>query len=397
MNRRTSVPAVAVAGLALVAGCQLQEVTVPLGREELAVHGVLTLDSNATAQYIIVERTITGTATLPGFDTLTGIPRPPLPVSGAEVVVTRDDGDSVTYREEPTAGVYGVPRAATWPFLEPGREYRLRVSLPDGRVVRGRTRMPAPPVVTGMPAMGATFNRDRDTLRLSWTGARWNDEIYVQVRPRDLRRHLTLVLFTDSSSLVIPGRLPLPVIDDTIPPSVWVAGSYQTLTVGAIDTNYFDHFRTRSDPFTGGGYIGHLEGALGVFGAVAPVNRTLAVRGDVDHPAEGRYALRLRAVRDSLVGTVELYVTRERPEPLLVNGFVSGVRVRASAGSAQPLLEVEAVGRVSEGRLRLRLVESGTEELGVLDGPFSTSGPMTGVVRARDGRTVGAYTLTRLP
>ncbi|MEK7667940.1 MAG: hypothetical protein AAB409_04765, partial [Gemmatimonadota bacterium] len=84
--------AVAVAGLVLVAGCQLQEVTVPLGREQIAVHGVLTLDSNATTQYIIVERTITGTATLPGFDTLTGIPRPPLPLSGAQVVVTRDDG-----------------------------------------------------------------------------------------------------------------------------------------------------------------------------------------------------------------------------------------------------------------------------------------------------------------
>jgi hypothetical protein len=399
---RTGVPAhrafsAAAAALALVAGCQLQEIAVPLGREEIAVHGVLTCDSNATAQYIVVERTITGTMTIPDLDSLRGLPQPPLPVSGALVVVTRDDGDSVLFAEGRTPGVYALPGEASRPFLVPGRVYRLRVDVPDGRQVRGQARMPAPPLVTGMPATGATFDRDHDTLRLSWSGAQWSDEIYVQVRPRDVQRRLTLALFTDSTSLVIPGKLPLPVLGDTIPPSVWVAGSYQTLTVAAIDTNYFDHLRTQNDPFTGGGYIGHLEGALGLFGAIAPVNRTVVVRGDVDHPFEGRYVLRMVLDGDSLAGEVELYVTRERPEPVLVNGIVSATLVRAAGGPPQALVEVQASGRVSGGRLQLRVTEGGTIERGTLTGGFSATGSASGIVLAPDQRIGGTYMLTRLP
>ena len=76
--------AAAAAVLALLGGCELQEVTVPLGREEIAVHGVLTLDSNATAQYIIVERTITGTTTIPDQESVRGLRgrRCPSPVRG---------------------------------------------------------------------------------------------------------------------------------------------------------------------------------------------------------------------------------------------------------------------------------------------------------------------------
>lgn len=388
--RRAGVPAYRAflaAALALLAGCQVEEVTIPLGREEIAVHGVLTLDSNATAQYIVVERTITGTMTIPGWDSLRGLPRPPLPVSGALVVVRRDDGDSVLFTESRTPGVYALPREASWPFVAPGRVYRLRVDLPDGRQVRGQCRMPAPPIVTGMPAMGATFDRDRDTLRLSWGGAQWSDQAYVQVRPRDLQRGATLILFTDSTSLTIPGNLT----------TVWVAGTYQTLTVAAMDTNYFDHLRTQNDLFTGGGYIGHLEGALGVFGAFAPVNRTVVVRGAVDHPFEGRYALRMDFDGDSLGGEVELFVTRERPEPVQVNGIVSATLVAAAGGPPLALVEVQASGTVSGGRLVLRITEGGMIERGTLTGGFSATGSASGTVMAPDGRIGGGYSLTRLP
>ena len=389
--------ALGVAGLALVAGCELKEVMVPLGEETVAVHAMLTLDSTAAMQYVIVERSIIGTAEIPDRDSLRGPPRPPLPVLGATVVVTRDDSVALRYSETTTPGVYGIARDETAGFLVPGRAYRLQVDLPDGRQVRGRTRMPAFPVVTGMPAAGATFDRDRDTLRLRWTGAAGTDEIYVQVRPRDLQRRVTLVLITDSSSVTIPGLLPLPVIGDSLPPSVWVAGTYQTLTVAAIDTNYFDHVRTASDPFTGSGFLNHLEGGIGVFGAVAPVNRTVAVRGTVDQPYEGRYALRARLGADSLEGTVELYVTRERPEPILVSGLVTGTtwpvgEPRTSA----PLGEVEAGGQVGGGLLRLRVLEGGTRELGILEGVFNATGSTGGVVRGSHGQTIGSFVLTRL-
>ena len=392
--RRAGVP---VAALLLVAGCELQEIVVPLGRETVAVHAILTLDSSATTQYVVVERSVTGTAEIPDEDSLRGFPRPPLPILGATVVVTRDDSVALRLRESTVPGVYALAPGAAAGFLAPGREYRLQVDLPDGRLVRGRTRMPAFPVVTGMPADGASFDRDRDTLRLRWTGAEGTDQVYVQVRPRDLRRYLTLVLFTDSSGITLPGNLPLPVLSDTVPPSVWVAGTYQTLTVAAIDTNYFDYIRTANDPFTGGGFLNHLEGAIGVFGTVAPVNRTVAVRGRVDHPFEGRYALRALVGADSLVGEVELYVTRERPEPVLVSALVTALLGPASSGTRTPLQEVEAGGLVREGRLGLRVVEGGTEERGVLEGAFNATGTTTGAVRGADGQVVGSFTLTRLP
>lgn len=389
--------ALAVAGLTLVGGCELREVTVPLGEETVVVHAMLTLDSSAAMQYVIVERSIIGTAEIPDRDSLRGLPRPPLPVLGATVVVTRDDSVSSRYSETTTPGVYGIARDARPGFLAPGRGYRLQVDLPDGRRVRGRTRMPAFPVVTGMPTSDATFDRDRDTLRLRWTGAAGTDEIYVQVRPRDLQRRVTLVLLTDSPSVTIPGLLPLPVLSDSLPPSVWVAGTYQTLTVAAIDTNYFDHVRTASDPFTGSGYLNHLEGGIGVFGAVAPVYRTVAVRGTVDHPYEGRYALRARIGTDSLEGEVELYVTRERPEPVLVSGFVAGTTWHVGEpGASVPLGEVEASGLVGGGLVRLRVLESGTRELGILEGVFSATGSTSGVARGPGGQAIGGFVLTRL-
>ena len=379
--------AVAILVSALVAGCELEELTVPLGREMIAVHGMLSLAPDAVMQYVIVERTITGTGELPETDSLRGIPRPPLPVSGATVVVTRDDGLALRYSETATPGIYGLALDPAVSFLSPGREYRLRVDLPDGRQVLGRTTMPAPPVVTGLPDAGATFDRDRDTLRLSWTAAEGFDWVFVQVRPRDLERRTTLGLLTDSSSVTIPGRLP----------AVWVAGTRQTLAVSAIDRNYFDQLRTGNDDFTAGGYLNHLEGGIGVFGSVAPIIRTVVVRAAVDHPYEGRYALRMLVGADSLVGEMELYVTRDLAEPLYVSAIVTGVTGPASASPVTPLAEAEASGEVGGGQISMRIVENGTWRRGTIEGAFEPAGTSTGVVRAADGRVTGGFTLTRLP
>jgi hypothetical protein len=43
-----------------------------------------------------------------------------------------------------------------------------------------------------------------------------------------------------------------------------------TILVSAVDTNYYDYYRTQTDPFAGVP-PGHLAGALGVFGSVAPI------------------------------------------------------------------------------------------------------------------------------
>ncbi|MBI1722670.1 MAG: DUF4249 family protein [Gemmatimonadetes bacterium] len=383
--------------LILLSACKLQEVTIPLGSEVVVVQGVLTLDTAAAAQYIVVERSLTGTMVIPDQDSLRGPPRPPLPISGASVVVTRDDGDSAAFAEIPdTLGVYRLPRAVAQGFLAAGRVYRLRVATPDGRVVTGRTRMPDLPVVTGIPADGAVFDRDRDTLAVTWSGAAGTKGVFIQVRPRDLRRRLTLILFTDSTSFRVSGRLPLPFEEDTLPPWVWVAGTRQTFTVAAMDTSFFNFFRTANDPFTGSGFINGVEGGLGVFGSMAPVNRTYVVRGEVDHPYEGRYQLDYTPSNGGRAFTAELdvYVNRDRPAPALVNAIGTVTQGYFSGGQA-----LEAAGRISAaGALHLWVIdtETGAEQPAILlVGGFDPAGAANGTVQDRDGATVGTYTLTR--
>ncbi|MEK6769736.1 MAG: hypothetical protein AABY85_12205, partial [Gemmatimonadota bacterium] len=382
----------------------MQEVTIPLGEEVVVVQGVLTLDSAAAAQYIVVERSITGTMRIPDQDSLRGPPRPPLPISGASVVVTRDDGDSVVLTQscDPNQtcdpdGVYSFKRLGAPAFLAPGRVYRLRVVTPDGRVVTARTRMPDFPVVTGIPANGAVFNRDRDTLDVSWTGAAGTKGVFVQVRPRDLQRRLTLLLFTDSTSFRVAGKLPLPFESDTIPPWVWVAGSRETFTVAAMDTNFFGFFRTGNDPFTGSGFINTVEGGLGVFGSMAPVNRTYSVHGDVDHPYEGRYELDYTPTNGGRAFTaqLDLYVNRDRL-PVLINAIGNVTQGYFSGGQA-----LEAAGGVQTGGgMSLWVIDTETsaeQPRILLLGDIDPAGTAGGIVRDRDGADIGRYTLTRLP
>ncbi|MDO8666639.1 MAG: hypothetical protein Q7J79_08510, partial [Gemmatimonadales bacterium] len=307
-------------------------------------------------------------------------------------------GDSVLFAElADTLGVYRLDSAAATGFLAAGRVYRLRVETPDGRVVTGRTRMPDFPVVAGIPANGAAFNRDRDTLAVTWSGAAGTKGVFVQVRPRDLQRRLTLLLFTDSTSFRIAGKLPLPFESDTIAPWVWVAGSRETFTVAAMDTNFFGFFRTANDPFTGSGFINTLEGGLGVFGSMAPVNRTYTVRGDVDHPYEGRYQLDYTPTTGGRAFTaqLDLYVNRDRP-PILINAVGNVTQGYFSGGQA-----LEAAGLIqSAGGMSLWVIdtETGAEQPRILLlGDIDPAGTAGGIVRDRDGTDIGTYTLARLP
>jgi len=380
--------------LCVLSSCALDEITVPLGQELLVVQGIMTLDSATGPQWIIVERSLTGTVDVPDQDSLRAPPRPPLPVAGALVVVRRDDGDSVIFAEDSLGG-YALDPGSARGFLLPGRVYFLRVTVPDGRVVTGRMRMPDLPVVSGMPADGAVFNRDRDTLRISWSGGGAAKGVMAQVRPRDIKRRLTLFFFTDSASFRVPGNLPLPFTGDNHPPVVWVPGTRQTFTVAAIDTNYFNFTRSGNEPFTGGGFINTVEGALGVFGGVAPVNRTYDVVGDVDHPYEGRF--RLEAIRngDSLSADLELYVSFASPEQVLVSALGRNPR-----GLLAP--QAEGSGRVRGDTLTMVMLRDTpghavNQERFLLEGIFRPAGETTGLLLDEERAVIGGFRMARLP
>jgi hypothetical protein len=385
---------VAVLAAAATAGCALEKITIPQGQRVLVVQGVLTLDPAAPQQTIVVEWSLTGTVEVPDQDSVRGV-LPPVPVTGAIVRVTRDDSLSVSFAESDTAGIYTLDAAAAAPFLQAGRVYRLLVRTPEGVEARGRMRMPGFPIVSGVPPEGSSFNRDRDTLRVEWAGGGSTKGVFVQVRPRDIERRLTLFFFTDSARFRIAGNMPLPFAGDEHPPVVWVKGTRQTFTVAAVDTNLFDFARSGNNPFTGAGFLNRIEGALGVFGGVAPVNRTFEVVGDSGHVLEGRYRLDgSLATGDTIIGELRLFVTRDGPAPLLVATLVDN-----PAGWLLP--RAEGAGRVSSGTLRLELyrdpegVEVARERL-VLTGPFGAQSVTQGTIAGVDGAASGSYRLERL-
>ncbi len=379
--------------LLALAGCQLQEITIPQGNPIVSVQCVLSLDSNALAQYVVVEHSVTGTVKVPDQDSMRGSLRPPLPISGASVVVTRDDGDTLAFAEiTDTAGVYRAPAATALPFLEPGHVYRLRVVTPQGDTVTGRTRMPEPITVTGILPDGAQFNRDHDTLAVAWNGGRYAKGVYMQVRPRDVAKIVRFVVWTDSQRLRIPGTLPFPLPSDTIPPVVWIAGTRETFTVAAIDTNFFDFFRTANDPFTGSGFVNRLTGGIGVFGSMVPVNRTYDVVADKHNPWEGDY----RLTGAGFGGIIHLFVDRDVPAPVLIAGLVD-----STSGFAYP--RAESSGWVaSSGAMRLTVVRDVPGELVsqarlVLSGQFNPTGTTTGTAVDASGISYGTFTLQRMP
>ena len=396
ISRRCAVRGARCAQLAplllALASCELQEVTIPQGTPIVAVQCVLSLDSSAFAQYVVVEHSVTGTVKIPNQDSLRGPPRPPLPISGASVVITRDDGDTLGFAEIPdTAGVYSSPWPRSLPFLLPGRVYRLRVVTPQGDTVTGETRMPEPFQVSGLPPDGATFNRDHDTLALAWTGGRYSKGAYLQVRPRDVAKIVRMVLWTDSSHVRIPGTLPFPLPSDTIAPSVWTAGTRETFTVAAMDTNFFRFFRTANDPFTGSGFANSLTGGIGVFGAMIPVNRTYDVVADRHHPWEGDY----RLSGPDFGGIIHLFVDRDAPLPILVAGLVD-----STSGFIAPRAEssgsVDGAGIVTLAVVRDVAGEPVHQARLILRGHLDATGTTTGTAVDASGNSHGTFTLTRM-
>ena len=153
--------------------------------------------------------------------------------------------------------------------LIPGGTYQLRVVVPDGRTVTGRTTIPnAVPSTTALPAQ--TFDRTRDTISLQWSrvaGAR-SYQVFIRSTAGSYS------LFADTS-VVLPGSLQrLDNGEDAFERRV----THQ-LAVIAVDANYFDYYHRTSDFTTATGLVMHLDGGIGVFGSVVTLaTRTIVVQ-----------------------------------------------------------------------------------------------------------------------
>lgn len=262
--------AAAACGLALLVACinrSLEESTVSTA-PQLVVHAVL--NPRIGSQYIIITRAQTG---IPS--SISGGFGDDEPVLGAEVTVTTRDGTSMTASSGPPdcscpPGFYLISEIRSGVALALGDTYTLHVHTTLGEEVSGTTTIPQVSGQVQGRFLG-TFIRARDTLRLSWPRAPGARSYEVVVTNRSANSEIVYRTFADSA-IAMPGSMLTIEGDD-----VFARNASINVTVSAVDANYYDYYRSQSDPFAGAA-PSRLVGAVGVFGSIVPM---LVVQFDV--------------------------------------------------------------------------------------------------------------------
>ncbi len=257
---------VQLALLSVLAACEIEKVGIPRTEAQVALHAVLSV--SAPNQVVLLERTRNGAVaiTAPAFE----VPDPVLSdegiaESGATITLTTPSGRTLVAREDITVrgdnkgrGVYRF--ALPGDSLERGGTYQLMVRTTRNEVLNAETSVPEGDAAA--EAVQATFDRVQDTLLLEWPAAPGARSYLVRIEtpfgPRSF--------FTDGTQVRLTGELRN--IDVDALPRVFIPGFPQAVTVSAVDSNFFDWFRTHSNAISGTGLINRISGGIGVFGSV---------------------------------------------------------------------------------------------------------------------------------
>jgi hypothetical protein len=294
------VSSVALCALAAVASCELETVSVPATTPSVVVHAVL--NPSASIQVVYLERTLTGSQSV---GTGTFDPSNPIasaggvPIDNAAVEIT-DSVGTASFGAEAAPGVYVV--LLSGPTLRLGERYELHVHTPDGQDLTAYTRIPLPEV-TSTGGLTQTLNRDHDTLNIAW-GASLKTRAYAM---RVESPFGPFFLFTDSLHVRLTGDLRNLFANEL--QHVLIPGFHQDILVAAVDSNFFDYYRTNNDPFTGAGIISRINGGLGLFGSLVTLNNgTLTVIADQTQPIEGRFRAPAPVDSTATVASFNLYI-----------------------------------------------------------------------------------------
>jgi len=271
--RRVALARLGTLALCLIAACTFDEHAVAVQPPQVVVHAVL--DPGTLEQQVLVERSLSGAVDIvknQRFDaedpinTGSGIP-----IGGAEVTISGPDGTLIG-REAPVSDrpapystgryvvAFGAGGASASPPLRRGVRYQLRVRTPDGAEVTGTTVVPDIDPANPYP-LNVTFNRDQDSVRFAWRGVAGARTYLVRVESP----FGAFLQFMDSTNVTLKGDLRNYFASSL--QRVFIPGFRQRVSVAAVDSNFFDYYRTRNDPFTGSGIINNLDGGIGVFGA----------------------------------------------------------------------------------------------------------------------------------
>ncbi len=319
--------------LLVFAACTFDQQTLQPSAPEVVVTAVL--DPGAGVQQVLVERSLTGSVTVNSsvrYDSLDPINTGGgVPISGASVVINGPDGPMTGLEKKYTgkpagygAGRYEIAAGLGKSLaIRAGGKYTLTVKTTDGAVVTGSTVVPTA-VLNSTNIMVNPFDRENDTLSMSWPDA-------PLARTYALRMDSpfgAFMLFNDSTHVAIPGTLRNLFADKL--QRVFIPGFQQSVTVVAVDTNFYDYYRSRNDPFTGSGLISRLQGGVGVFGAVVTLGaRTLVVTQPTTEPSfEGTYDLIVSATTPSrVIDSFQLYVESATGDEASLSGWYTRNRL----------------------------------------------------------------------
>lgn len=296
----------ALAVACLASACQLAEVAVPRTTPSVVVH--LVLNPAATTQIMYLERTLTGAVTIP--DTNVGTNNPiansgGIPVTGAIAEIRDSTGRVVRGVEDKLTGSgqgTGVYRFAFGTPPRQGWQYDLLVRTADDAELTASTRVPRPTSSTP-GVLTRTFNRDHDALLVQWARA-------AETRTYSMRVETPygpFFLFTDTTAVRLNGETRNPFAPEL--ERLFIPGFRQDVLIAAVDSNYYDYYRTNNDPFTGSGIISRINGGLGLFGAIATITSgTLTVIADTTEAIEGRFRLTPASTDLTAPSTITLYI-----------------------------------------------------------------------------------------
>lgn len=254
----------ALALVVILAGCKIEEVAIPRTTPRIALHAVLS--ATASSQVMLLERTRTGSVTIIGepfelenpFVNDPGIAEP-----GATATLVAPDGQLFVAREDLTpggtgTGVYRFPLPGS--LLERTGSYRLSVVTTGGEALTGETSVPGG--VAAQLANDRGFDRSADALALAWPATPGARSYLVRIEtpfgPRSF--------FTADTTVRLAGDLRNTDISSL--PHVFIPGFPQAVTVSAVDSNFYDWYRTHNGELSGSGLINRVQGGLGVFGAL---------------------------------------------------------------------------------------------------------------------------------
>lgn len=277
-----------LAALLGVSACEIEKVGIAQTQALLALHGVLSV--TAPSQVVLLERTRNGSIQLvaPPFDLADLVVSDEgVAETGASVSLVTPGGETLVAAEDNTTrddrkgqGIYrfSLPGSA----LQRGGTYRLLVRTTKGELLSAETSIPA-----GSPAdvaVQGVFDRSRDTLNLTWPAVPGARSYYVRIEspfgPSSF--------FTESTRVRLSGELRN--ADLRTLPHVFIPGFPQSVTVSAVDSNFYDWYRSRNDALSGSGLVNRVQGGFGVFGSLVRLRfETMSVVAPQPEPAAGHF------------------------------------------------------------------------------------------------------------